>query len=535
MAYSRIIQYGDGITDTFSVNFKLGYISQANVTCRVGTEVTNRAITFVTPSLIKVAGAKVATGVRTVFERTVVRDQLLVDYENGDILNAVNLNTSQKQVMMLVQEVMDGRLGTMSQDLDMGTFGIKNVRDPVNAQDAVTKHWAETELRIESDHIDGLGTAAYLDVGTDSGDVVQLGPTGLPAVNAGSLQGLSKSQVGLERADNTNDAEKPISDAAQAAITQVDARIHALSESIAYVGFSGNYADLLDTPALGPLAVLDLPMDNTVFLRGDGVFRTPAGGGSGGGDMLQEDYDGDGRKVNVYAMDNMVEGTNTKILTGTERAAIATISDKQDNLGFTPENVANRGTAGGYASLDSGGKVPIDQISAAITGKVDSVAGLTGAISANNLRSALDLVVGSDVLAYDPALAGITTAGKSIIGAASGDAQRLLLDAEQRGLRANIPYHTGSFTFALGDRGALVLVESATASTVTVPTNAVAAFPNRTWIDVIRLGTGAVQIVPASGVSLFSKGNNRNLADTYSAATLIKIGTNEWIIIGDLD
>lgn len=44
-------------------------------------------------------------------------------------------------------------------------------------------------------------------------------------------------------------------------------------------------------------------------------------------------------------------------------AAINELSDgKQANIGFTPENPANKGQANGYASLDGGGKVPAAQL-----------------------------------------------------------------------------------------------------------------------------------------------------------------------------
>lgn len=39
-----------------------------------------------------------------------------------------------------------------------------------------------------------------------------------------------------------------------------------------------------------------------------------------------------------------------------------TFNNKQDALGFTPENVANKGIANGYASLDGAGKVPSTQL-----------------------------------------------------------------------------------------------------------------------------------------------------------------------------
>lgn len=43
-----------------------------------------------------------------------------------------------------------------------------------------------------------------------------------------------------------------------------------------------------------------------------------------------------------------------------------TFNSKQAALGFTPENAANKGAAGGYAALDGGGKVPITQLPSSI-------------------------------------------------------------------------------------------------------------------------------------------------------------------------
>lgn len=43
-----------------------------------------------------------------------------------------------------------------------------------------------------------------------------------------------------------------------------------------------------------------------------------------------------------------------------------TFNNKQPALGFTPENAANKGIAGGYASLDGGGKVPFSQLPSAL-------------------------------------------------------------------------------------------------------------------------------------------------------------------------
>jgi hypothetical protein len=54
---------------------------------------------------------------------------------------------------------------------------------------------------------------------------------------------------------------------------------------------------------------------------------------------------------------------------------------KQNLLGYTAENAANKGAASGYASLDSGGKVPLSQLGNVPAAPVTSVATKTGAVT----------------------------------------------------------------------------------------------------------------------------------------------------------
>lgn len=60
--------------------------------------------------------------------------------------------------------------------------------------------------------------------------------------------------------------------------------------------------------------------------------------------------------VTVDAKGRVTSGSNVSYLTGINSTQVTTA------LGFTPENSANKGVANGYASLDSGGKVPSAQL-----------------------------------------------------------------------------------------------------------------------------------------------------------------------------
>lgn len=149
MALSRVIAVGNGVTRNFTVNFALGYISTSDVTCRVGTEADGagnpvyRSITWNSPGIATVSGAIPAPGVLVVFDRTVPRDKLVVDFENGAVMNDYNLNTAQKQAIMLAHEVLDGRITKLDNNLNMGAFRITGLGTPVEHLDAANKAYVD--------------------------------------------------------------------------------------------------------------------------------------------------------------------------------------------------------------------------------------------------------------------------------------------------------------------------------------------------------------------------------------------------------
>ena len=89
-----------------------------------------------------------------------------------------------------------------------------------------------------------------------------------------------------------------------------------------------------------------------------------------------------------------------------------------------------------------------------------------------------------------------------------------------------------SRTLALIDAGKYINCTAGTAVTITIPLNATAAFPISTEIDVWQDGAGVVSFVGAVGVTIHSVG--LSLAAQYRAATLKKVGTDTWHIIGPL-
>jgi hypothetical protein len=93
---------------------------------------------------------------------------------------------------------------------------------------------------------------------------------------------------------------------------------------------------------------------------------------------------------------------------------------------------------------------------------------------------------------------------------------------------------TSNYTLVLSDASKIIEMNVGSANTVTVPTNASVAFPIGTEIIVMQYGAGNTTVVAASGVTIRSKDFSTRIGDQYTGATLIKRGTNEWYLIGNI-
>jgi hypothetical protein len=91
-----------------------------------------------------------------------------------------------------------------------------------------------------------------------------------------------------------------------------------------------------------------------------------------------------------------------------------------------------------------------------------------------------------------------------------------------------------SYTAALGDDGDLVTLDNAAAITFTIPPNSSVAFGIGTQINIMQLGAGQVTVSPGAGVTLRSAGSKLKTNGQYAVATCCKIGTDTWVIIGNL-
>jgi hypothetical protein len=172
-------------------------------------------------------------------------------------------------------------------------------------------------------------------------------------------------------------------------------------------------------------------------------------------------------------------------------------------------------SASGLAAVDV--QAAVDELQVALTG---------GGIPATLIDAAWDLIVGT---ADNTAGRLAKGADGTVLGVSGGALS--YLDPRRIPMTVNAQVGT-TYTFALTDTW--VTLNNAAAVTATVPTNASVAYPVGSVVNLGALGAGQVTVAPAGGVTLRTS-STLKLRTQYSGATLIKLGTDEWLLVGDLE
>jgi len=152
---------------------------------------------------------------------------------------------------------------------------------------------------------------------------------------------------------------------------------------------------------------------------------------------------------------NKMTGNNSGDLSGlsttTKTSLLAAINElfgmfsgKQNNLGFTPENAANKGAANGYAGLDSAGKVPASQLPAYVDDVLEFAS--LAAFPASGVTGIIYVAIDTNIT-YRWTGSGYVSISQSLaLGETSGSAYR--------GDRGKIAYdHSQSAHLTLGTSG----------------------------------------------------------------------------------
>lgn len=112
-------------------------------------------------------------------------------------------------------------------------------------------------------------------------------------------------------------------------------------------------------------------------------------------------------------------------------------------------------------------------------------------------------------------------------------ADRVIGSAEYDNLTLNAQTGT-TYTLVLTDAHKFVTLSNASAITLTVPPNSSVAFETGDQVNLMQLGAGQVTVAAGSGVTLRSAGSLVKTSAQYAVATLVKIASDEWVLLGNL-
>ena len=168
--------------------------------------------------------------------------------------------------------------------------------------------------------------------------------------------------------------------------------------------------------------------------------------------------------------------------------------------------------------------------------------GITGTLSdQTDLQSALNAkaptvsptFTTSATLPAATSIGNVSSTEISYLDGASSNIQAQLDDTTTLDYAFNGQTGT-TYTLALTDNYGIVTLTNASPITLTVPPNSSVAFPVGANITIIALGAGQVTVAEGSGVTIRSAGSDLKLTEQYSTATLIKMATDTWLLVGDI-
>lgn len=250
-------------------------------------------------------------------------------------------------------------------------------------------------------------------------------------------------------------------------------------------------------------------MKNQTDAKQNGIYVLTSAGSVSAPWVLTRATDADNNPTG-----EMKTGDFTFVQRGTVNASVGYINNSTtnpivigtDNISYTEFNAGKTVVAGNGLSEATPGTLSIDTSITATKASVD-------------LKAPIDA----------PTFTNLVTVAASGIAFTDGTQTK-----EGTPSRTPIVQKTASYTLsALTERDSLIEVSSASATTITIPTNAAVAYPVGTSIDILQTSTGQVTIAGDTGVTVNSTPGLK-LRTQWSTATLFKRATNTWVVYGDL-
>jgi hypothetical protein len=185
--FAQVTYTGNGSTTSYAIPFS--YIDSSHVKAYINGTLTS-AFTVSTSTLTFTSAP--ANGATVRIERQTPIDARLVDFADGSVLTEADLDRSANQTFYIAQEVADDAINNMAVDTDdkynAQSKVIKNVANPVNANDAVNKTYLENTWLSTSDK----ATLSNLNSNIASVTAVNSALTNVNAVGSDLLEPVSE-------------------------------------------------------------------------------------------------------------------------------------------------------------------------------------------------------------------------------------------------------------------------------------------------------------------------------------------------------
>jgi len=191
MSFAIVNYTGNGSTTTYSITFP--YITSSHVIVKIDNVVKTAGTdyTFPTSSTIQFTVAP-ANGTSISISRSSSRSTRLVDYQDGATITEAILDQDSNQLFYISQEAFDTADNSMLLDTDnkynANSKVIKNVANPVNANDAVNKTYLENTWLSTADK----ATLTNLNSNIASVNAVNSALTNVNAVGSDLLEPVSE-------------------------------------------------------------------------------------------------------------------------------------------------------------------------------------------------------------------------------------------------------------------------------------------------------------------------------------------------------
>jgi archaellum component FlaC len=360
----------------------------------------------------------------------------------------------------------------------------------------------------------------------------------------GTVSGITSSMVGLGSVDNTSDLNKPVSTAQQ---TALDAKLN----------LSGGTMTGKITLDGDPTQALHAVTKQYVDSVEAGLITRPQVRAATTSNLTANYSNG------TLGVGATLTSTSNGAFPLIDNVALTTVNGARGILVKNQTNSAHNGRYNLTTQGDS--ETPWVLTRCALCDEADEIPGSyifvtdgdvnggTGWIQ--NVSDPATFVVGTDdITVFQFSGAGTVTAGTNI--AVSGNQISVInapifsgtVDASASGVefsdgvqtKAGVPTlttfveKTASYTLdTLAHQDNVIEMNSTSPMTFTVPTNAALAWPIGASMDILQTNTGEVTIAASGGVTLNRTPGNK-LRTQWSSATILKRGTDSWILYGDL-